>query len=294
MLLVDTLIELPFQNGMLAKMTLEPEQEERIRQALAKLNGLWEAHLGVVELMAIGSAAVPQLKVFVAAPAPSGIFQPRCEAVGVLGALGAKEVLLDLLAHPRTVTNPVEATGEEAVSNACARGLENWQDEEVFDHLLAAGHQRPLAGVVEALGKYARAEAIPVYDAALGEDFSRAVAEEAFRKLGPSTIPHLISLSQLRLPDKGGESESNKRRRRSALKLLAEFPTIGEHLESLLSLTEDADPEIALRACVICLPLVSDARKEGLIGRLLDIADHCRWPLAEEARRLATSVRAGS
>ena len=273
-------------------MPFELEQEQRVRQALAKLSGLWEAHLAVVELMAIGSAAVPQLKAFVAAPEPSGIFQPRCEAVGVLGALGAKDVLLDLLSHPREVTNPVEQTGEEAVLSACARCLEKWQDAEVFDCVLASGHRKPLAGVVEALGNYARSEAIPVYDAALAEDFSRAAAEEAFRKLGPSAIPHLISLSQLRLPSKGEESESNKRLRRSALKLLTEFSNIGEHLRPLIALTRDGDPEVAIRACTVCLPLVSGEQKESMISRLKDIAHHGRWPLCEEARQLADSASA--
>ena len=233
-------------------MAVEPAEKERIGRALTQLNGLWGAERAVMDLLEIGHPAAPQLREFAAARDPSGIFLPRCEAVGVLGALGAKEVLLELLSHPRDVTNPIEQTGEDAVLNACAQCLEKWPDEEVFRYLLAAGRRKPLAGIVQALGNYARFEAIPVYDAALAEDFSRPAAEDAFRKLGPAAMQQLINLSKLRLPAENAESELNKRRRRSTLKLLAEFPNIGEYLEPLRILTVDSDPAVAALACSIC------------------------------------------
>ena len=177
-----------------------PTKEERICVALNMLRGLSESDAAVLELMALGQASVEPLRQFVARRDPTGLFQPRCQAVAILAALGARDVLLDLLAHPRAAIDPVEQTGEEAVTSAIARSLSKWPDEEVFSALLDTGRRKPLAGVVEALGNFRCHEAIPIYDAALAEDFSRPAAEDAFRKLGASVAVHLLWLAGVRLP----------------------------------------------------------------------------------------------
>jgi hypothetical protein len=259
--------------------------EERIRDALRRLRALREGDLAVLDLVELGRVAVDPLRQFVLNE-PGGLFQPRCQAVEALAALGAKEVLLDFLAHPREAVDPVVQTGEEALANAVARSLAKWQDEDVFMALLAAGRHRPLAGIVEALGHFRRSEAIPVYDAALFEDFSRPEAEDAFRKLGRSVAPHLLWLTGVRLPSAETETESSKRRRRSALRLLAEMPEDGEPPAELHALATDADPRVALLACSICLPRVRPDAREHLIGRLVGFLGSNDWILAAEAREM--------
>ncbi|HUW64990.1 MAG TPA: hypothetical protein VMW83_09890 [Spirochaetia bacterium] len=104
----------------------------RIDDGIARLRALREGDLAVLDLVACGQAAVGPLREFLFARDPSGMFQPRSHAVEVLAALGAKDVLLDFLAHPRDVADPVEQAGEDSVTNAVARALVRWPDDHVF------------------------------------------------------------------------------------------------------------------------------------------------------------------
>lgn len=263
-----------------------------VRDAIAKLRALREGDLAVLDLISCGDAAVAPLTEFLFAREPSGLFEPRCHAVEALAALSAKDVLMDFLTHPRALSDPVEETGEEAVTNAVARALVKWPDDEVFSLLLSAGRRKPLAGVVEALGEFRREETIPILAAALAEDFPRPEAEEAFRKLGPSACADLVRLANWPTPPAAGESESSKRRRRSALKLLGEVLPEGELPASIPALTRDADPELAFRACVICLSRVQPEERKRVLARLADLRASGDWLLADAIDDLLREVRA--
>lgn len=127
---------------------------------------------------------------------------------------------------------------------------------------------------------------MPVFAAALGEDFCRTAAENAFRKLGVSACPYLLQLANYRIPSTDDESEFSRRRRRSALKLLAELHRSGDVPEILRVLMVDEDLQVALLACSICLPRVSSAEQEKVVARLIDLLDSDVWMFRAEVEDL--------
>jgi hypothetical protein len=263
-----------------------PAIEDRIADAIARLRALRDGDLAVLDLTGCGKAAVEPLREFLFTREPSGLFQARCQAVEALAALGAKDVLCDFLAHPRIVVDPVEQTGEDAVANAAARALIRWPDEDMFSLLMAAANRKLLAGVVEALGNYRRGEALPIFAAALAEDFCRPEAEEAFRKIGSLACPCLLQLADHRTPSLETESESSRRRRRSALRLLAELYRSDVLPEILPRLMADADPRIVFLACSICLPRTRPAEREKVVVRLVGLLAGPDWMLRAEVEDL--------
>jgi len=260
----------------------KPEIERRIEAAIAKLRALRQGEAAVRDLVACGPAAIGPLREFLFERDVSGMFQPRCQAVEALAALGAKDVLLEFLANPRILSDPVEQAGDDAVMNAVARALMRWPDERVFAVLMKRARRKLLAGVVEALGEYRREEALPVLTAALGDDFCRPAAEKGFRKLGAAALPALRQLADTRTPSPDNESESSRRRRRSALGLLAELTPDEELLPLMQPFMADDDAGVALFACSICLPRVSPAERGEVAVRLIALLDTGDWLLQAE------------
>ena len=101
-------------------------------------------------------------------------------------------MLIEFLSSPREVADPVNRTGEEAVISAAARALVDSRDDRVLPRLLELAKRQPLAGVIDALGSYRRAEAIPCLITALSEDYSRRAAEVALLRMGPKARPALL------------------------------------------------------------------------------------------------------
>jgi HEAT repeat protein len=234
--------------------------EDRINNAIDRLKGLREGQIAILDLVACGQAAVEPLSKFLFAYNPSGIFQPRCEAVQALAALGARDVLVEFLSSPRDVIDPVEQAGENAVTNAVARALIKWPDDQVFSLLLE----------------------IPIFAAALGEDFCRPAAEKGFCKIGVSSCPYLLQLAEHRIISADFEYDSSRRRRRSALKLFAEMHHSEDLPETIRSLVTDNDPQVALLACSISLPRLSTAERKKVAVRLIDLLNSNNWMLRSE------------
>ena len=260
--------------------------QRRIEEGIARLRGLREGDLAVPDLITCGQAAVGPLRAFLFARDPSGIFQPRCQAVEILAALGAREVLVDFLAHPPQFADPVEQAGVDVVTSAVASALVQWPDDDLFPLLLQAVDRKLLPGVVDALGQFARKEAVPVLSAALGEDFCRAAAESGFRRLGTEACPHLLRLAKSRMPSSDAESEMSRRRRRSALRLWGEMCQGGALPETVWSLMEDADDRVTFLACSVCLPHVSPAEVEKVAVRLVTLLDSSDWLLRTDVEDL--------
>jgi hypothetical protein len=259
---------------------------DSINKAIAKLQGLRESDAAVLDLVACGQAAIEPLREFLFTRNPSGIFQPRCDAVQALASLGAKDVLLDFLACPRYFVDPTEQAGEDAVTNAVAQALIKWPDDQVFSLLLEISKDRLLYGVVEALAEYGREDAIPVFAAALGDDFYRPAAEKAFRKIGAASCPHLLKLAAHRTTAGDIEIESSRRRRRSALRLFAELHGSEDLPESVRLLITDNDPQVALLACSICLPRMIPAERREIAARLIILLNSNDWMLRTEVEDL--------
>ena len=190
-----------------------------LERAMEKLRSLHDGDLGVVEVVACGARAIPALRALLFEREPSGLFETRCRAVQALGALDARDVLIEYLAMPHEAADPVEQLGNDAVLNAVARAVAKYRDEQVFQLLRHLAGRRLLPGVVGGLGSFNRQEAIPYLVDSLAEDECRPIAENALMKFGPRARQALLAIASA--PGASSESPSQTRQRRSALELLA-------------------------------------------------------------------------
>lgn len=198
----------------------EHERLTNLHNSIAKLRSLHDGDLGVVETIACGPMAVPQLRAMLFEREPSGLFETRCRVVQVLAALRAHDVLVDFLKSERKSADPVERLGDDAVINAAARAVAMRRTEDVFLLLLTLAKDRLLPGVVAGLGSFRRHEAIPYLIAALAEDECRPLAEAALKALGSAAYPALLQAAFETETAPGHESPSRLRQRRSISALL--------------------------------------------------------------------------
>jgi hypothetical protein len=253
-----------------------------VQHAMDRLKSLHEGDLGIVEITACGTRAIPTLRALLFARERSGLYHARRGAVAALAALGAYDVLMDFLTARREAGDAVERLGDEAVTNAAALALTNLREERVFQLLLALVGRRLLPGVIGALGTFRRPEAIPHLTDALAEDDCRVTAEAAIRKFGRAARPALIEAADLRLPSPDPESVSSRRRRRSALGLLAELGISRKAWRKLRHLMQDEDAHVAVLACNIGLEINSIADVDDAVHRLIELLHDADWMLAEE------------
>lgn len=258
----------------------------RVAEGISRLRGLRDGDQAVLDLISCGEAAIGPLREFLFERDPSGIFLPRCQAVEVLSALAAKDVLTDYLAHPPEEADPVEQAGIDVVIGAVARALIQWPDDQLFALLLQAAGRKLLPGVVDALGQFGRDEAVPVLTAALGEDFCRSGAEAGFRRLGTNACSHLRRLAKSPVPTRDGETEMSRRRRRSALRLWGDLCPAAEPWDTVRPLLEDADDHVAYLACAIGLQHAGPADLERVAQRLVALLRSSDWLLRVEVEDL--------
>jgi len=218
-------------------------ESERLaaERLVERLNSLLDGEGVVSALVACGTPAIEPLRAFLLKGTPNVVYQPRRWAVDALAGLAAKDVLIEYLQQSREIPDPAIRLAEEAVENAAARHLAAWKSEDVFRALLKAAARRSRAGVIEGLGKFQRAEALPCFIKALEDDCCRAPAEEALRQLGSEALPVLIETCRTQEPS---ELPSSLRRRASAAEILSEsnLPTGAWPL--LRSLLDERDPSI--------------------------------------------------
>ena len=179
---------------------------EDVRRAVARLRSPREGDRAVVDAVACGGRAVPALTGVLFACDQSGILEPRLRAISALVALGARETLIDFLAAPHVFADAVAQLGEEAIVSAVARVLDNTGEERTFRLLMELAQSRISPGVVAALGKSLRKEAIPELIRALGEDEARGQAEAALLDYGVAARTALLVVAAENPP--AGERES--------------------------------------------------------------------------------------
>lgn len=259
---------------------LPEEKERQLHKAVAKLAMLEGGEAGLIDVLAFGPAARAPLRSLLFEREPSGIYQPRCRAAKALGLLGVHVILREFLAMRREVADPVERTGEDAVINAAARAFMSARDAGDFELLFDVLKWRMLPGVIESLGTFERPEAIPLFIDALAEDDCRPAAEEALRRLGRYAEPALIRCAAVIPP--GFESETRRRQRRSALRLLMEMGVSPGAWEQVRLLMNDPDARIATLACELGLICGQAANKRQPIERLVRLLEEADWMLADE------------
>lgn len=252
-----------------------------VERALNRLKSLHNGNLGIADITTCGSSAIPALRAFLCEGPSSGVYQPRCRAVAALAALGAHDVLIGFLSAPREIADPVDRTGEDAVINAAARALIGVDAAPLFPLLLKlAESRRPPAGIVEALGAFGRAEAIPVLIRALGEDHTRPAAEAALVRMAPEARPALVELATRRVPSIAWESASSRRTRLAAVRLLAR---IGAPENLFCGLAGDPDPDIAAAACRATLAVAGTTAQRDAASRLIELLPQLSWIASEDA-----------
>jgi hypothetical protein len=270
--------------------TSVPERStHRLEQAVARLKSLHDGDAAVVDVIACGKEAIPAVRVILFERERSGLFQTRCRAVEALAGLGAYDILVEYLNADRPPGDAVEELGNDAVINAAAIAAAKTREERVF-HLLMRLSERPsLTGVVRALGSFDRHEAIPRLISALEEDASRSTAEAALKRIGKGARDALVAAAQFRSPSDEQENESSLRRRRSALRLMAEIGMPSKLRPRLRSLVWDRDAEVSVLACQMCL--ANSLAEETAIRRLNALLPDVHWMLRSEIEHLLSTHR---
>lgn len=255
-----------------------------VEEAIAELKSFHNGDLGLLSVMACGAAAVPALQRLLLERERSGLYQARCRAVEALAALGAHEILIEFLEAERSIADPIERVGEDAVINAAALALANIREQHVFQLLLWLGKRPALTGVIRALSAFGREEAIPLLIDALQEDASRHTAEKGLRKLGRPALEALLEVATAQGPPNQRESETSARRRRSALRLLSEMGISPRTWSILRPLMHDVDTKIATLACRICLDQAPVAEWPEATRRLIGLLAHEDWMIREDVQ----------
>jgi HEAT repeat protein len=249
-----------------------------LRKLAHRLRSLHDGDVAVVEAATLGAKAIPVLRELLFEVDPAGIFEPRQRAVQALAALGACDVLSEFIATWEAAADPVQRTGDEAVLSAAARALAAAHSPEAFGVLLAAARKHTVAGLIEALGEYRRAETVPILAEALEDDVKRPAAQEALRKLGQDALPALVEIASYVIVGRcGRETASGIRRRRSALELLLELGPTPAMWEKLRRFTDDANPEVAALACRIGMAAGDQAAKRACAQRLISLLAQAAW-----------------
>jgi hypothetical protein len=265
-----------------AAMPISLPFADDVKQAMAKLKSLHDGDLGVLAVTACGSRAVPALQALLFERERSGLYQPRYRAIDALAAMRAYDVLFEFLRTQREALDPVERFGDEAVINAAAMALSGLREERVFQLLLKLAERRSQPGVTAALAKFRRTEAIPYLIRALDEDTSRRAAETALRRLGRPARRPLLEAATRRPPNSELESESDRRRRRAALRLLADIGVPKKDWRAVRPLLNDADHKIAVLACKIFFVSAPIWERTKAVRRLIALLPEVEWMLAEE------------
>jgi hypothetical protein len=252
--------------------------------ATSRLTSLTDGERGVLEVVRIGTQAIPRLRTLLFQREPSGLFQSRCHVVEALAALNARTVLAEFLQADRNIPDPVERAGEEAVINAAARAVRDSMDEALFHRLLLLAGTRKLIGPIEVVGDTRRIEALSGLIAALGDDLAHPVAEEALRKFGGAAATALIEAASTRVEP---EHESARRRRRAAMRLLNEIdppPATTENLR--LRWRRDPDIEIALLGCRMALKQGNTTECDKAVEQLIQMLGRADWRARREIKAI--------
>jgi HEAT repeat protein len=250
--------------------------DEEIRSFVGDLQSLQGGDLTVSLLVGCGARAIPPLREYLLEGQPQGIFQPRQRAVEALAQLGAKEVLLEYLSQKREIPDAVARFGEEAVENTAARALSKWRTDNVYLFLKDYAQKRMLSGVIEALGKFEREESAAQLIRALEDDVCRPTAEEALRVVAEKMKPLLLCAAH-RESNEGEEKTSERQRRRSVLKILAEMSLTQQDWGKLQDLLHDKDVPVALTTALIAVNTSPLEEKQQAARFLIRSLGQAQW-----------------
>lgn len=192
----------------------------QIDHALDLLRSPADGAAGISEAVLLGVSIVPSLRAILFAREPSGLYHARRRAAEALGVLKAFDVLAEFLRLERAISDPVESLGEDVVLSAVARSIARLREDWVYCVLRDLAARKTLNGVLAGLGSFEREDSIPIFVAALAEDEVRLTAEAILRRFGTAAKEALLNAAMDPGLSDEGQSESQLRKRRSALGLL--------------------------------------------------------------------------
>ena len=258
--------------------------DHEIRELVSGLESLQSGRLAASALAGYGGRAVRALRVYLLDGCPQSIFQPRQLAVETLAEIGAKDVLIEYLRQLKRIDDATVRFGEDAVKSTAARELSRWRTEDVYQALRHAAHDRLLPGVVESLGRFRRAEMLPYFLLALGDDVCSEAAESAIRRLGDKVRDDLIAAAKSPNPSADHEIPSSLRRRRKLLAVIAEMGLIARDWDDLHLLLDEPDPELGIRCASIALDIAPIEDRRKAVQRLIRSLSLADWFLQTEAK----------
>lgn len=250
--------------------------DEEIRSFVRDLESLPSGDLTVSLLVGCAERAVAPLREFLLNGKPRGVFKPRQRAVEALAELGAKNALMEYLAQKRAIPDAVVRFGEEAVENTAARELARWPTEEVFQFLMNLAERRMLPGAVDALGEFKRPESAPVFVNALGDDVSRPSAERALRAIADKVKPLLVKAARQVISEEN-EKPSERQRRRSVVRILADMVLTEEDWKELKPLLQDGDHEIKITIGEMAVDWAPPIERQEAARLLIHSLNSAHW-----------------
>jgi len=268
----------------------EPSSADTIEQLVRHLDSLLDGDRAAAMLLAKGPAVVPSLSHYLLEGPPRTIALPRCRAVHTLGELGAYSVLISYFQDRQPPADPVVLFAEDAVRSAAAQELSRWPTEESFVTLLEATRTRATGGLVRALGRFQRAEAVPVLFNLLEDDLCREEAMEALRKI-PDAARNYGTLLLRGQTELSVQSESSLRRLRATLHLLLEFALSGADWEDVQRWLQIEDAEVVIAVVSIGLKIGPEVQRKSMFEALLRIARSANWAQEDTIESLLDTDR---
>lgn len=254
----------------------EPSHASTIAQLVEQLDSLVDGDRAAAMLLSKGNAVVPPLSRYLLEGTPRTIALPRCRAVHVLGELGAFPVLVSYFRDRQPPADPAVLFAEDAVRSAAAQELSRWPTEESFIALLGATKTRATGGLVRALGKFQRAESVPIFFNLLEDDLCRDEAVEALRKM-PGVTHHHGTLLMRGQTNLSIQSESSLRRLRAILHLFLELPLLPAEWEDLKRWLISEDAEVVIMTAGIGLKIGPDIERRSIFEALFRVAKAANW-----------------
>lgn len=271
--------------------------EATIRHLIAALESLTDGELAVDILIACGRRTVPFLSQALLDAPPQSIAVSRCRVVRALGGLGEKHILLQYLRDWKHPVDPAITMAEDAVRSAAAKELLRWPSQEVFDILMMCIRDRSSLGLVEALGAFGRAEAVPVLFQVLRDDICEKAAKEVLRGTPEHTKTFALQLlAASSLEDE--RAPSTLPMLRSTLALLSGMKISKTEWASISHLLDWVDAEIVITCAEIGMRSAPAKEYRAIVSHISRILPGCNWlqdsraiELLEFCKPLARSVR---
>lgn len=257
-----------------------------IPELMRQLDTLVDGESASAKLAASGPRAIGPLANFLLHGRARSVPQPRCWAVRALAGLGAKDVLIEYL-EQEPAGDPVVRLHEEAVQREAALALTSWPTDDVFVVLMGVAQRQAIPGVIEAIGRFNRREAVPMLLKALEDDCCRPWAEAALEAHVARDHDLVVQSAFDRRTDVAQQEERpSLRRRRAVLRLLRSQAEPSDVVHGLAPLIDSADLEIAVDACAIALAGGTTEERARAGRRLTAIEPNAAWDLYADVKAL--------